>query len=112
MAIIDYNTSTWIDEEGKKHKLPSKSFTRLMASKFPSHVKLRDFVFRRDKYTCQRCGAVAADQYPFRCYSPKWKKYTNLIIDHILSIRKDGSHHPDNLQALCGSCNSQKAGGK
>lgn len=32
----------------------------------------------------------------------------NITIDHILPISRGGAHDVDNLQALCGSCNSSK----
>jgi 5-methylcytosine-specific restriction endonuclease McrA len=60
--------------------------------RIPCHRALRDFVLWRDK-KCQRCGAT-----------------DDLVADHIVSRRNGGSHHPLNLQALCQSCNSAKAG--
>lgn len=33
-----------------------------------------------------------------------------LCVDHIVSRRNGGSHHPSNLQALCDPCNSAKVG--
>ena len=35
----------------------------------------------------------------------------NLTIDHIVSQAKGGTHHIDNLQLLCGACNSTKGAG-
>jgi 5-methylcytosine-specific restriction endonuclease McrA len=32
-----------------------------------------------------------------------------LVADHVISRRNGGSHHPDNMQCLCNSCNSRKA---
>ena len=33
-----------------------------------------------------------------------------LVIDHVVSRLNGGTHHPDNLQTLCDSCNSAKVG--
>ena len=38
-------------------------------------------------------------------------QFRNLTIDHVLPQAKGGSDHPDNLQLLCGACNSTKGTG-
>jgi 5-methylcytosine-specific restriction endonuclease McrA len=53
--------------------------------------KVSPIVFAWDQYRCQDCGAV-----------------TNLTVDHVTPISKGGTNEPDNLQTLCGSCNSRK----
>lgn len=60
--------------------------------KILSHWMLREFVIRRDGGRCRSCGAT-----------------DDLIADHIVSRRNGGSHHPDNMQCLCQSCNSRKS---
>lgn len=45
-------------------------------------------------YTCLRCGASGSD--------------VCLTIDHVIPVSKGGSNTIDNLQPLCGSCNSKK----
>ena len=34
----------------------------------------------------------------------------DLVADHIVSRKNGGEHHPNNLQAMCQSCNSKKSG--
>lgn len=53
--------------------------------------KVSHIVFAWDQYRCQECGAV-----------------TNLTVDHKTPISKGGTNELDNLQTLCGSCNSRK----
>jgi 5-methylcytosine-specific restriction endonuclease McrA len=50
-------------------------------SRVVAHVK------RRDRFTCQRCGAMY-----------------RLEVDHIVPRRLGGSDHPDNLRTLCHDC--------
>lgn len=81
---------TWTDLSGVvrvtiQHRGPLKF------QKCKAHGALRELVFARDNNTCQNCGAKAQS------------------LDHIISRRNGGSHHPKNLQALCWSCNSGKA---
>ena len=48
-------------------------------------------VFRRDSYRCVHCGSE-----------------DDLTVDHIHPWSKGGSDELENLQTLCGSCNSRK----
>ena len=52
---------------------------------------LREQVFIRDNNSCLKCDAV-----------------NNLSIDHIVPLAKGGTNEIDNLQTLCGKCNSSK----
>lgn len=81
----------WTDQSGKAWKVP-EILGRLKPGKCPGHAALRAFVIHRDGGKCRRCGASE-----------------DLIADHIVSRRNGGTHHPDNLQCLCQSCNSRKA---
>ena len=52
---------------------------------------LRDYIYQRDNFTCQYCGATE-----------------DLAIDHIYPFSRRGGNEPENLQLLCRSCNSAK----
>lgn len=82
----------WTDQNGKNWKVPQIK-GRLKCGKIPSHAALRAFVIHRAGGICQICGHAPA-----------------VVADHIVSRRNGGSHHPDNLQAACESCNAKKAG--
>ncbi|MFW1748989.1 HNH endonuclease [Acinetobacter guillouiae] len=83
----------WIDHNGDKWIVPT--IKGRLKSRIPSHRALREFVIVRDGNTCQICGTT---------------NKLKLVADHIVSRRNGGSHHPDNLQCLCDSCNARKAG--
>ena len=92
----DYGTTepeTWVDQHGRVWKVP-QILGRLKPGKCAGHAALREFVILRDGNKCKRCG----------CTDP-----IKLVADHVVSRRNGGSHHPDNLQCLCHSCNSRKA---
>lgn len=57
----------------------------------PISGTLRRQVWDRDEWTCQHCGT-----------------HKNLTVDHIMPWSKGGSDDLDNLQTLCGTCNSSK----
>ena len=65
---------------------------RKIAQKFIGRKKIRDFIFKRDKFKCLKCGS--------KC---------NLTIDHIEPIFTGGENKLSNLQTLCKSCNSSKS---
>lgn len=56
--------------------------------------RLRYEVLRRDKHTCQMCGASAP--------------WVQLEIDHVIPRQQGGQDILENLQALCWECNSGK----
>ena len=60
----------------------------------PRYQTHKPELFGRQQGKCNGC------QYPFH--------YRNLTVDHIVPKSKDGTDHIENLQLLCGSCNSTK----
>lgn len=81
---------TWIDRTGRVWRTPT--IIGRLKFRIPGHAALRAHVVQRDG-SCRHCGATE-----------------DLIADHVVSRRNGGAHHPDNLQALCQSCNSRKVG--
>ena len=62
----------------------------------PNYRTHRHTLYGRQEGVCNGCLVL----FPFR----------NLTVDHIVPQSKGGSDHPDNLQLLCGACNSKKGG--
>lgn len=85
--------ANWIDHNGKKW--PTLRIIGRIKYRYPAAHALREFVFQRDNFTCADCGTT--DQM-------------TLLLDHIVSRRCGGSHHPRNLRTLCDRCNSRKVG--
>lgn len=54
---------------------------------------LRDFVFRRDDYTCQYCG----------------QRGGKLECDHVVPVSRGGANDVANLATACKACNRSKA---
>lgn len=59
-------------------------------------LSLRTAVLKRDKYTCQHCGATKNDG-------------VLLHVDHIVPVSKGGKTELTNLQTLCDWCNLGKS---
>jgi hypothetical protein len=60
-----------------------------------SKFHVREMVFHRSGNKCAACGAVK-----------------NLTVDHIIPVLHGGTDDLENLQALCGPCNSKKGASK
>ena len=65
--------------------------------KLPSYRTHKHSLYGRQEGFCAGCRA----HFPFR----------NLTVDHIVPLARGGSDHIDNLQLLCGACNSTKGQG-
>jgi 5-methylcytosine-specific restriction endonuclease McrA len=64
----------------------------------------RALILDRNGFTCQMCGAVAAEPHPFEL-----DRKTRLHIGHIVDKTQGGSDDPSNLRALCSVCNEGAA---
>lgn len=60
----------------------------------PNYRTHKHVLFGRQEGLCAGCRVL----FPFR----------NFTVDHIIARRKGGTDHLDNLQLLCGACNSLK----
>ena len=60
----------------------------------PSYKTHRHTLYGRQEGVCGGCQVM----FPFR----------NMTVDHVVPQSKSGSDHLDNLQLLCGACNSAK----
>ena len=60
----------------------------------PSYRTHKHMLYGRQEGVCGGCQVM----FPFR----------NMTVDHIVAQSKGGSDHMDNLQLLCGACNSTK----
>ena len=80
----------YIDENVKRRKSAAGQ-RALMTS------KLREYIKKRDRYTCQLCGNTT-------------QREPNLLleIDHIIPIARGGLTEENNLQTLCWKCNRAK----
>ena len=63
----------------------------------PNYRTHKHTLYGRQEGICAGCRIL----FPFR----------NLTVDHIIPQTKGGSDHLDNLQLLCGACNSMKGAG-
>ncbi len=78
-----------------REQLLLKSKTKSERKTIPLNVRWT--VLKRDNYTCKSCGR-----------SPGKDKTTELEIDHITPLAKNGTNDVRNLQTLCRECNQGK----
>ena len=88
--IERYDRLKSINFEATIEEYNAKEQRRLMTP------ELRDYIMKRDNYTCQICGKYMPDG-------------VGLQIDHIIPISKGGKSIKSNLQVLCSKCNGSKS---
>lgn len=79
-------------DEQVQYKNSAKAQRSLMTK------KLREFIKKRDNYTCQCCGASTAQQ-----------DLLLLEVDHKTPVSKGGLSVEENLETLCWKCNRTKS---
>ncbi|MGB0342363.1 MAG: HNH endonuclease [Parvibaculales bacterium] len=62
-------------------------------------ARLRAFILDRNGLTCQMCGAAAGD------IDPETNRRVRLHVGHIVDKEHGGTEDPNNLRALCSTCN-------
>ena len=67
------------------------------SAKLPNYRTHKHTLFGKQEGLCNGCQT----QFPFR----------NMTVDHIVPQSQGGTDHEDNLQLLCGACNSTKGAG-
>ena len=67
------------------------------SEKLPNYRTYKHTLYGKQEGLCNGCQT----QFPFR----------NMTIEHIVPQSKGGTDHADNLQLLCGACNSTKGSG-
>jgi hypothetical protein len=70
--------------------------------RLPISPMLRHLVYRRDRWTCQRCGAHPYPANPAR-------RSGALHLDHIVPWSAGGLDRSDNLRTMCGPCNKERS---
>lgn len=67
-------------------------------------------VYRRDNYTCVRCGVTAAELERLKKEAPRSARAGHffMTLDHIVPWSLGGSNDPENLQTMCADCNNEK----
>lgn len=70
---------------------------RTDVASLPNYRTHKHTLYGKQEGNCIGCRT----HFPFR----------NLTVDHVIPQAKGGTDHPDNLQLLCGACNSMKGTG-
>lgn len=99
-----------IEEKSNNNSAYVKEWRKLNPERHKMHKKLRDARKRgaTGSHTWQEWELLKkAYKYACACCKQEEPRIT-LTEDHIIPISKGGSNYIENLQPLCGSCNSKK----
>lgn len=101
----------WTDHNGRVWQEPE--IIGRLKFRIRCHAALRAFVMVRDRFACAHCGAMGEDfgagydgRHAVRLLG---RRHGSLVVDHVVSRRNGGRHHPSNMQTLCEGCNARKA---
>ena len=86
----------WWTCEGRQPRTAPTPPASVPAVRAPISRALRNRIYARDRFTCQKCGAK------------KGERGVQLVIDHKKPVKRGGTNDPSNLQTLCSLCNSKK----
>lgn len=67
------------------------------SEKLPNYSTHKHILYGKQEGSCNGCRGY----FPFQ----------NMTVDHIIPVSKGGTDHEENLQLLCGACNSVKSSG-
>ncbi len=78
-----------------------------LIGKYPKFywVLIRECIFERDLYTCQRCGRNKNELDHTRLY--KYDLKNSLTCHHIIPLKDGGTNQFTNLITLCGRCHNK-----
>lgn len=100
----------WSYRKYTKESEKQKELARDKAKRRKISDKDKQYVLKRDNYTCQICG-ISKQFFDDLC--PGSGDYLLLEIDHIVSVANGGKGNDiNNLQCLCWRCNRKKGGYK
>ena len=81
-----------------QHGVFGQIIARTDVGDLPNYRTHRHTLYGRQEGHCNGCRV----HFPFR----------HLTVDHVVARAKGGQDNPENLQLLCGACNSKKGTGR
>lgn len=84
LRALDFPTAP-----SRRQEIPHRETKENQRRPIPSELRWK--IWERDNYTCLHCGTRR-----------------DLTIDHKIAVVNGGTDDEDNLQTLCGSCNSRE----